>query len=260
MSDITLYGRVFIHAHIKTLTGLAIGGSNAGLEIGGIDKVVIRNPLTNQPYIPGSSLRGKMRSQTEKVKGLKQNKDIGQVKIHSCQSDGDYSTCPVCVIFGVPADDKVKSAKPARLLVRDVLLSEDSVKEFEQIKVKSFSEIKTEVAIDRVTSAATPRSLERVPAGAEFGPAELVFGIYEKADYARLKTVVDAMQLVEDDYLGGAGSRGSGKVQFIDIKVVARQREDYSQEIKIGEYGNVQAFADDFKRIEAELAKAIKAG
>ncbi|MDX9991139.1 MAG: RAMP superfamily CRISPR-associated protein [Anaerolineales bacterium] len=78
MTDINLYGRVIITADIKTITGLHIGASNTGLEIGGVDKAVIRNPLTDEPYIPGSSLRGKMRSQTEKVLGASQNNPIGQ--------------------------------------------------------------------------------------------------------------------------------------------------------------------------------------
>lgn len=264
MTDIKLYGRVFITANIKTLTGLHIGGSNAGLEIGGVDKSVIRNPLTDQPYIPGSSLRGKMRSQTEKVQGMEQNNSISKdVKIHSCQTIGEYNAnggCPVCTVFGVPANEKISDAQPTRLLVRDVLLDEDSLKEFERMKVKSFSEIKTEVAIDRVTSAATPRTLERVPAGAVFGPAEFVFGIYEPADFDRLKTVVEALRLVEDDYIGGAGSRGSGKVRFEGIKVYARTGGDYGREIPLGDYQKVQDVLNDFGNIKAKLTQNIKAG
>jgi CRISPR-associated protein Csm3 len=200
-----------------------------------------------------------MRSQTEKLKGLRQNKDIGQVKIHSCKSDGEYQTCPVCAIFGVPADE-IKNSLPARLIVRDVLMSDESLKEFERMKVKSFAEIKTEVAIDRVTSAASPRSLERVPAGAEFGPAEFVFGIYEHADFNRLKTVIEALQLVEDDYLGGAGSRGSGKVQFENIEVYARSGDAYGTPIPLGKYEKVQYLLNDFEKIKSELAQNIKAG
>jgi len=89
------------------------------------------------------------------------------------------------------------------------------------------SEIKWEAAIDRVTSAATPRQMERVPAGAEFGPAEMVYSIYEADDIDRFRNVVEGMQLLEDDYLGGSGSRGSGKVAFRDIQVYARARGDY---------------------------------
>jgi len=259
MTDINLYGRVIITANIKAITGLHIGGSGTGLEIGGVDKAVIRNPLTKQPYIPGSSLRGKMRSQTEKVLGLAQNNPIGQnVKIHTCQTVGEYNAkggCPVCTVFGVPANEKVSDAQPTRLIVRDVSLTPKSAEALDNANTElRYAEIKTEVAIDRVTSAATPRNLERVPAGAVFGPAELVFGIYEPADYARLKTVIEAMQLVEDDYLGGSGSRGSGKVRFEKIKVEARGRKDYSNPKTFqSEFESVQALADAFDALKQWL-------
>ena len=165
----------------------------------------------------------------------------------------DKGGCVVCHVFGVPAE--IGYSGPTRLIVRDVSLEPESVKALELANTElSYAEIKTEVAIDRVTSAATPRSLERVPAGAVFGPAELVFGIYEKADYARLKTVIEAMQLVEDDYLGGAGSRGSGKVQFAKIKVQARNRDNYSQPQAFqGEFESVQALANVFDDLEKWL-------
>lgn len=248
MTDINLYGRVIISAEIEAVTGLHIGGSSAGLEIGGLDKAVIRNPRNNQPYIPGSSLRGKMRSLTEKVLGLPQNNPIGQATIHVCREEKEYTKkggCPVCHVFGVPAE--IGYSGPTRLVVRDVALTEDSVIELDKINSDlRFSELKTEVAIDRVTSAAVPRTMERVPAGAVFGPAEFVFGIYEKADYERLKTVVQALQLVEDDYVGGAGSRGSGKVKFKSVKVSARKRDDYSTLNEYAVFESVQKLADSF--------------
>lgn len=261
MSDIKLHGRVFISANIKSLTGLHIGGSGTGLEIGGVDKAVIRNPVDKKPYIPGSSLRGKMRSQTEKMLGKKQNNKIGQVTIHTCKTKDDYNKdggCVVCHIFGVPAED---FSGPTRLVVRDVRLTEASAEAMDKANTElRYAEIKTEVAIDRVTSAATPRSLERVPAGAVFGPAEFVFGVYEPADFDRLKTVIEALQLVEDDYIGGAGSRGSGKVQFEDIKVCARSGGDYGKEIPLGDYGKVQDVLNDFGNIKSKLSQSIKAG
>lgn len=258
MTDVVnLYGRIFITANIEALTGLHIGGSSAGLEIGGLDKAVIRNPLTNRPYIPGSSLRGKMRSQTEKVLGLKQNNRIGQVTIHTCKEPEEYNAkggCAVCHIFGVPGE--VKATGPTLLIVRDASLTDASAKQLEDAKPDlPYAELKTEVAIDRVTSAATPRTMERVPAGAVFGPAELVFSIYDAADFARLKHVIDALQLVEDDYLGGAGSRGSGKVRFTDIKVTARTRNDYGTLHDFGQYQSVQALLTDFGKL-SEWAKA----
>jgi CRISPR-associated protein Csm3 len=143
--------------------------------------------------------------------------------------------------------------------VRDIALTEESVKELDKINSElRFAEIKTEVAIDRVTSAAVPRSLERVPAGAVFGPAELVFGVYSSGDYDRLKIVIQALQLVEDDYVGGAGSRGSGKVRFSSIKVVARKRDDYSKPSAFEEpFGSVQQLADRFNDLKDWLKTAV---
>lgn len=259
MADINLYGRIFITANIKAVTGLHIGGSSVGLEIGGLDKAVIRNPLTNRPYIPGSSLRGKMRSQTEKVLGLRQNNQIGQVKIHTCKKPEEYNAnggCPVCHVFGVPGE--VDATGPTLLVVRDVMLTDESATALENAKTDlRFAELKTEVAIDRVTSAATPRTLERVPAGAVFGPAELVFSIYDKADYGRLKHVVDAMQLVEDDYLGGAGSRGSGKVQFAGIEVTARARNDYGAPQAFKTFDDVQSLSQAWNELKAWVEKTV---
>lgn len=257
MADIKLLGRVFITADIEAVTGLHIGGSNMNVEIGGLDKTVVRNPLTNRPYIPGSSLRGKMRSLTEKRLGLKQNNKIGQVTIHTCKKQDEYNTCKVCQVFGVPAE--VDATGPTRLLVRDVQLSDDSARKLDAANTQlPYAEWKTEVAIDRVTSAATPRNLERVPAGAVFSDAELVYSLFSEQDYDQFKLVIEALQQIEDDYIGGAGSRGSGKVRFINIKVYARNSDDYSTPHPIGEYNSVQTFADDWSSVLNSLKAAIK--
>ncbi|MCX7839376.1 MAG: type III-A CRISPR-associated RAMP protein Csm3 [Anaerolineae bacterium] len=265
MGDINLCGRIIITMEIHAVTGLHIGGSSVGLEIGGLDKAVIRNPLNNEPYIPGSSLRGKMRSQLEKKLGLKQNNHIGQVTIHTCKKRDEYNTnggCPVCHIFGVPGE--VEATGPTLLVVRDVALTRESAAALDKLKSDlPFAELKTEVAIDRVTSAATPRTIERVPAGAVFGPAELVFSIYAQADFARLKYVLEALQLVEDDYLGGSGSRGSGKVKFANIHVSARNAQDYAT-LQLFENGkafeSVQALAQKFDVLNKWAQDVIKTG
>jgi CRISPR-associated protein Csm3 len=128
-----------------------------------------------------------------------------------------------------------------------VFLTEQSAKALDETNSDlRYAELKTE--------------LERVPAGAVFGPAELVFGIYGKADYDRLKTVVQALQLVEDDYLGGAGSRGSGKVRFQSIRVFARKRDDYSTAAPFeSTFDSVQALADKFDTLKAWLAQNVPA-
>jgi CRISPR-associated protein Csm3 len=224
MADqIRLYGKVFIKGNIKAETGMHIGGGDAGINIGGLDSPVIRNPITKQPYIPGSSLKGKMRSLSEKISDRPQNFPIKDIKIHVCDKLEDYVDCDVCHIFGVPGDKKFSS--PTRLIVRDVKLDEDSLKEMKMDL--AYTEIKWEVAIDRVTSAASPRQIERVPEGAIFKDFELCYGIYEKADIQRLKKVFEAMQLVEDDYLGGYGTRGSGKIKFENITLGCRRGRSY---------------------------------
>lgn len=265
MTNIHLYGRVFIEARIRALSGLHIGGAGAGLEIGGLDKEVIRNPLTKRPYIPGSSLRGKMRSQSEKIKGLRQNNRIGQVTIHTCKTPAEYNAnggCPVCIVFGVPAEVGGKGdtglSGPTRLVVRDAEMDDDSAKKLINAKTDLlYAELKTEVAIDRVTSAATPRTLERVPAGVTFGPVELVFSVYEAADYQRLKVVIDALQLVEDDYLGGSGSRGSGKVCFEEIKIYARSEKDYSQKVEYRTFASLQELSTGMAGLRQWLEQAV---
>lgn len=226
-------GRAFITGNIECLTALHVGGASTGIDIGGVDNIVVRNPANNQPYIPGSSLRGKLRSLLERAHNLPLTQSIGpQVHIHRCTSGAAYESCPVCVIFGVTSDESF--AKPTRLIVRDVALEAQSVEKLSKLKTTElpFTEVKWEVAIDRVTSAANPRQQERVPAGAVFGPFELVFSFYDEKpenDSRRFGYLVEAMQLLEDDYLGGGGSRGSGRIAFRDLKLQVRTVADYRQ-------------------------------
>ena len=227
-NQIKLHGKVFITGNIKAVTGLHIGGSDSGISIGGIDNPVIKNTRTNQPYIPGSSIKGKMRSLLEKIGNRPQNARIGRINIHLCDNKEDYDKCDVCHIFGVTGDKPYSS--PTRLIVRDVMLDTTSLEGI------SFTEIKTEASIDRVTSAAVPRSIERVPEGAIFKDFEFCYSVYEEEDLPRLKKLFEAMQLLEDDYLGGSGSRGNGKVKFIDMKVQCRPGNNYGKSSKREEY------------------------
>jgi CRISPR-associated protein Csm3 len=224
---IQLYGRVFITGIIEAKTGLHIGGSETAVAIGGVDNTIIRDPLTGRPYIPGSSLKGKMRSLTEKHLGLPQNQRIGQIRIHVALNEKEYAQSPVSHIYGIPAND---FSLPTRLAVRDVPLTQDSATILEKARTDlPYTEVKTEVAIDRVTSAAVPRQLERVPAGAEFGPFELVFSLFDPADADLFAILLDGLTFVEDDYLGGSGTRGSGKVAFTQLQVTLKSQSAYHQ-------------------------------
>ncbi len=271
--QIQLKGRVFLSFEIEAVTGLHIGGSETGIEIGGVDKTVIRDPLTNRPYIPGSSLKGKMRSLLEKYRGLPQNQRIGQGYIHSCGADNkekgrqDYARCDVCQVFGVPGERDF--ATPTRLVVRDMHLSDESAKRLEETARTDlpYTEVKVEVSIDRVTSAANPRQMERVPAGSIFGSAGgdvFVYSVYEgdgcnaERDVERLEALFTAMQLLEDDYLGGLGSRGSGKVRFANIQLGVRANGSYlDQPQQIGEYPSLSNLLQERATIIKEVKRAL---
>jgi CRISPR-associated protein Csm3 len=229
-----------------------------------VDKTVIRDPLTNRPYIPGSSLRGKMRSLLEKHKGLKQNQHIKEdVRIHSCGADkGDtletYLNCDVCTTFGVPGERDF--ATPTRLIVRDVFMDDLSAKKLEEANTDlPFTEVKTEVSIDRVTSAANPRQMERVPAGTRFSGAELVYSVYDGAncsvqkDVERLKVIVEGLQLLLDDYLGGLGSRGSGKVEIENIRVEWRGKDYSARPTQLGYFATVADLASGLAAVQQQI-------
>ena len=251
-----LYGRAFVEAEIEAKTGLHIGGAESSLAIGGVDNVIIRDPLSGRPYIPGSSLKGKMRSQMEKYHGLPQNRRIGQVHIHTCATSEDYAGCGVCHVYGVPGEMDFSTS--TRLVVRDVPLTASSARALDAAKTDlPFTEVKWEAAIDRVTSAATPRQMERVPAGAVFGPSELVYSIYEAADLPRFAHLLEGMQLLEDDYLGGSGSRGSGKVAFRNIRVYCRARGAYrvARDFRPEPFADLGDVAQHAEELLAWLAK-----
>lgn len=278
---IQLKGRVFLSFDIEAVTGLHIGGSETGIEIGGVDKTVIRDPLTNRPYIPGSSLKGKMRSLLEKYRGLPQNQRIGQGYIHSCGADdkdkdasrASYLRCDVCQVFGVPGERDF--ATPTRLVVRDLHLSDASAQRLEDTGRTDlpYTEVKTEVSIDRVTSAANPRQMERVPAGSVFsnrksngeesaGADVIVYSIYQGddcdavRDVEHLETLFTGMQLLEDDYLGGLGSRGSGKVQFRDIRLSVRANDHYLDQPK--QIGKRYATLAELLQERAHIIREVK--
>jgi CRISPR-associated protein Csm3 len=225
MPSIQLKGKIILVGNLKAVTGIHIGGASTGLEIGGVDNVVVRNPLTNEPYIPGSSLKGKIRSLLERHFGLELNKRIQTVRIHECQNANQYDTCHVCKMFGVAGEREFGT--PARLYVRDVQLSGESRIALSGKTELPFTEVKWEASIDRITSAAVPRQMERVPGGAVFGPVEMIFNIYEEADIAIFQYVIKGIELLVDDYLGGWGSRGSGKIAFEHIGIQLKPRGYY---------------------------------
>ena len=187
---------------IELLDGMRIGGAGGGLEIGGVDPnlMALKDPVSGQPYVPGSSLKGKLRSTLERVHGLSPNgKPCG------C----GMPTCHVCPVFG-PHSTR-KECGPTRLTVRDSHFTAEYLKIWKQNPV---FEVKAENIIDRnLGTAKDPRWQERVPAGAAF-EAAMVLKVFEGDDDNKMvKDLKDALAILERfDSLGAGGSRGSGRI------------------------------------------------
>lgn len=198
--------KIVFQGIITIKTGLHIGGSNSALNIGGPDKFVVRNPINNIPYIPGSSLKGKLRSLIEITSGSVTINKKGEVKASEDPNSISGS------LFGVAINGL--NNKPSRLIVRDAeLLNPEDLDNTDLL----YTESKTENFVDRVTAKATPRTFERVPAGAKF-KLNMVLNIFEGENEEQLiNTLKQAIELLEEDYLGGHGSRGYGQVK-IDIE------------------------------------------
>lgn len=238
-----ILGKYLIEGNITALTGLHIGGSTVGLEIGGLDNPVIKDPLTDTPIIPGSSLKGKLRSLTEWRLGLieKHPKHEGY-QAYACEilkKDRPAPNNPdsekwehaliLARLYGPATDEKkVRAlAGPTRLTVRDAFLTNAAIDNIQKLLGKgTFTEVKTENSLDRVTSEANPRPIERVPAGSVFH-FSLIVDRYEQDDIDLLRHLFTAMSMLEHSSLGGGGSRGSGQVKFKNIQITWRSVQDY---------------------------------
>lgn len=201
---------------IEVLTGLHIGGGNTEMHIGGSDNPVIRHPHTNEPYIPGSSLKGKIRSLLEWRAGLATLNKGGPMSYEKLDLAPDREAAlRILKLFGVGGGDDDKKAEevgPSRLAFRDCQLNRAWV---EKIRKKNLllTETKMENTIDRVRGVAEhPRNMERAPAGAMFDFC-LAVKVLDQEDL--LDDLFIGLKLLEKDSLGGSGSRGYGRVKFI---------------------------------------------
>ena len=207
-----LIKKIIFKGEIELLTGLHIGGSKSTMSIGGMDSPVIKTPH-GVPYIPGSSLKGKLRSllaKTDKTYSIEGWKDVDDDPILIRQMFGSSN------INKKKKDDFVHSG-PTRLIFRDAFLD---VAAFEAFKKNAdmeedYTEAKFENSISRTSGkAANPRQIERVPAGAVFD-FEIVMDVYEGDDASEFeKKLIEGFDLLQNDYLGGSGTRGYGKVKI----------------------------------------------
>lgn len=191
---------------ITLVTGLHVGGNSENVEIGGIDNPVIKIATkNNQPYIPGSSLKGKMRCLLEQIAGA--------------AAVGDDVT--VNNLFGAMENRRKNIASsPSKIIVRDAFLTEESEKDLRTCDALDmpYTESKFENVIDRIKGVAEhPRQTERVPAGAVFN-AEFVINVWDTDDEKELIALFKkGLNLLENDYLGGSGSRGYGQIRLGDL-------------------------------------------
>lgn len=212
-----------IKGKIVCKTGLHIGGASDTIDIGGSDNIIIRDAVSNNPFIPGSSLKGKLRFLTEL-----NDKDSAQSVI---DNDGGVSTDKSCIaskLFGVSAEEGQRELKfPTRTIVRDAYPDEETLKLWENDELINGAELKYENTINRIDSSANPRNIERVPKGSKFD-FEIIFSVYEDDD-ENISYLLDAMRLLEDNYLGGSGSRGFGQIKFENIKLTKRTTDYYKE-------------------------------
>jgi CRISPR-associated protein Csm3 len=209
---------ILVTGTVEVITGLHIGAGNDSVEIGGIDLPVIKDPRSEQPYIPGSSLKGKMRFLAEWLTPEKISRD-GEV--HQCE-DAD---CFICRVFG--STTRVENRGPTRLIVRDASLTIAEGAEYDPAK---FLEVKYENTINRISGTAkNPRPIERVTPQSRF-LFEMAYRVFDLGDGGALDRqflakLLELLRRVEEDTLGGSGSRGSGKVAFRDIAVQQKAGE-----------------------------------
>jgi CRISPR-associated protein Csm3 len=307
-----LLGKVTLNCQLTAKTGLHIGGGNENLDIGGLDKPVIRDPLTKYPYLPGSSIKGKLRATLERLLNKPLNRrgsrdtsryesdDLADgftevERDHFIKYDG-ARTCEISRLFGSTGGAnfwmevetakqeglfneksptktiqhnnknyncvKVSSGRNAasRLIIRDAHLDTDSAMQLKKVDTGLYmTEWKFENNIDRVTAAANPRQLERVPAGSIFN-FELVYTV-ENAEQAvkDLENIAIALAFLEDDALGGNGSRGYGQVKFENFRFLYRSLNQYRQIAQtpggsaaiqpLDTIPNTQALLDNFRTL-----------
>lgn len=186
-----MYAKIQISGDILVKTGMHIGGSGAFAAIGAVDSPVVKDVKTNLPMIPGSSLKGKMRSLLAK----EFNEQITEPK-------GDRSS-------------EKNKIKRSRILFSDMVLANEQ--ELREAGLQSMTEVKFENSISRLTAVANPRQIERAVRGSVFG-LDLIYEMENEQEFIEdMQTLAEGMKLLQYDYLGGSGSRGYGKIQFNNV-------------------------------------------
>lgn len=215
-----------IKAQLVCVSGLHIGAGDTEMHIGGIDNTVIRNPLTNVPYIPGSSLKGKIRSLLEWRSGAVREKPLSWKDYENGERK---DVLAILQLFGAGAGDQLTSEEayvlgPSRLSFWDCELNEAWRKGIDDANCLT-TEAKSENSINRISGKAeNPRYTERVIAGARFD-FRLSMKVLEGEEDRLLRMLLSGLRLLEADSLGGSGSRGYGKVKFENLTIDGEDKQ-----------------------------------
>lgn len=199
-----MYTKIQITGTIEVLTGMHIGGSSAFAAIGAVDSPVIKDVITGYPMIPGSSLKGKMRTLLAKA----YNESVANNPNQDCER--------IKRVFGSAEKDNIRRS---RIQISDMILS--NADELRNKGLNSKTEVKFENTINRATAVANPRQIERVVRGSEFD-LDILYEVDNMDDlYEDIELIADAFKMLQFDYLGGSGSRGYGKVKFTNLHAKA---------------------------------------
>lgn len=259
-APLVLVANVIIRGKLECVTGTHIGGSAEKLEIGGLDSPVVRDPISGKPYIPGSSIKGKLRHLLEYITGGLNEPYQGEPGNVSMARD-------IVRLFGIGAEvkelshdkesyneamekakeqnkkeylervKKLKNIGITRLIVRDAMPDAETVKLWEdELGEENYTELKAENFVDRLTSAANPRFIERVVAGSKF-EIEFVYSVYRSFDQSDEAAIAEAgedlgnlklaLRLLENNFIGKSGTRGYGKVRFHLLDPIWLKKKDY---------------------------------
>lgn len=220
-----MYSKIKITGEIEVLTGMHIGGFAEFSAIGAVDSPVIKDALTHQPIIPGSTLKGKLRTMLAR----KYNENI--------YKNYDEDHIYVRRLFGSTKKDNDNRPMPSRLLFCDSVITPESRKSIISNGAVSVTEIKFENNISRATGVANPRQIERVVRGAVF-PLEIIYEVIKENEISDdFKHLAESLSMLQNDYIGGNGSRGYGRIKFnnLDVKVLFGSVDKETQ-IKCLEY------------------------
>ena len=213
-----------IEATLELVTGLRIGAGDSEMHIGGVDNTVIKHPHTQSPYIPGSSLKGKMRSLLEWRSGAVKEGPLDKKALDAADANLKPEIKRILQLFGIGGGDLkddqalARELGPTRISFWDCNLNPAWEK---QIRDDNFAltEVKSENSINRISGVAlNPRQTERVPAGAQFDFKLSIKRLAGDGD-DMLATVLQGLKLLELDSVGGSGSRGYGKVKFVGLTI-----------------------------------------